>query len=217
MPNYKILDKDKIILELLAKVDILTKEVQRLNKRLEKYEHPKNSNNSSIPPSKDENRPKLQNLREKSGLKPGGQKGRKGNTLKMVEAPDFIQKHYAHYCSCCGEELDSVIPEYSGRRQVHDIPEIRVKVTEHQIYSKQCKCGHINKGTFPQEANAPVSYGNNIESLIAYFHTRQYIPFKRMQEIFSDVFNAQISDGGIYHLLEKISRKAVPAYQIIKQ
>lgn len=102
------MDKDKIILELLAKVDLLTKEIQQLNNRLKKYEHPKNSNNSSIPPSKDENRPKRGNLREKSGLKPGGQKGRKGNTLTMVETPDFTQKHHALYCNCCGADLESV-------------------------------------------------------------------------------------------------------------
>ena len=61
------MDKDKNILGLIAKVDSLMKRVQQLehfeveNKklrientdlkhRLSKYEHPKNSNNSSIPP-----------------------------------------------------------------------------------------------------------------------------------------------------------------------
>lgn len=37
-----------------------------------------------------------------------------------------------------------------------------------------------------------------------------------MQEIFTDVFNAPISEGGIQYLLEKLARKAAPAYQIIK-
>src|SRR5680860_644185 len=63
----KQLDKDKIILELMIKVDSLMKRVQQLeyfeaeNKKLRientglkhrlfKYEHPKNSNNSSVPP-----------------------------------------------------------------------------------------------------------------------------------------------------------------------
>jgi len=62
--------------------------VKYLKNRLAKYETPKNSKNSSVPPSKDENRPKRKSLLEKSGRKPGGQKGRKGNTLKMVEVPD---------------------------------------------------------------------------------------------------------------------------------
>jgi len=62
-----------------------------------------------------------------------------------------------------------------------------------------------------------VSYGNNIESLIGYFHTRQYIPFKRMKEIFGDVFNAPISEGGIHYILDKLVTKAQPAYELIKQ
>ena len=53
-------------------------------------------------------------------------------------------------------------------------------------------------------------------SLIGYFHTRQFIPFKRMQEIFCDIFHAPISQGGIQYLLEKLAVKAIPAYQIIK-
>ncbi len=217
MSNKKKLDKDKIILELLNKVDLLAKEIQQLNKRLEKYEHPKNSNNSSIPPSKDENRPTRKSLREKSGLKPGGQKGRKGNTLRMVETPNFTQKHYAIYCNCCGESLDNIPAEFKGKRQVYDIPKIEIKITEHQIYTKPCKCGHINQGTYPQSANAPVSYGSNMESLIGYFHTRQYIPFKRMKEIFSDVFHAPISEGGIHYVLDRLITKAQPAYDLIKQ
>ena len=56
-----------------------------LKEKLAKYENPKNSNNSSIPPSKDENRPfKSKSLRKKTGRKPGGQKGHKGTTLEMT-------------------------------------------------------------------------------------------------------------------------------------
>ena len=202
---------------LLERVNILTQENADLKRRLSKYEHKKNSNNSSVPPSKDENRPKRKSLREKSGLKPGGQKGRKGNTLKMVKKPNFTKNHIPLYCNCCGESLENTESKFVGKRQVFDIPKIEIKVTEHQVYSKQCKCGQINQGEYPHEANAPVSYGNNIESLIGYFHTRQYIPFKRMQEIFKDVFGAPISEGGIHYILDKLVVKAQPAYQLIKQ
>ena len=70
---------------------------------------------------------------------------------------------------------------------------------------------------YPDWVNAPVSYGDNIESLIGYFHTRQYIPFKRMQEIFTDIFHVPISEGGIHYLLNKLVKKALPAYELIKQ
>ena len=212
------MDKDLIIQELISKIEELVTEVNHLKQRLAKYEHPKNSNNSSIPPSKDENRPKRnQSLRNKTGRNPGGQLGRKGNTLKMVETPDIIETHIPSYCNCCGNDLSSIAFMPAGKRQVIDIPKIELLVTEHQIFKRTCTCGYETISKFPSEANAPVSYGNNIESLIGYFHTRQYIPFRRMKEFFNDVFHVPISEGGIHYLLNKLAKKAEPAYDLIKQ
>jgi transposase len=213
----EVQDLHIIIAELIKKIDELTKENTELKNRLRKYETPKNSNNSSVPPSKDENRPKRKSLREKTGRKSGGQKGRKGKTLQMVETPDSTIEHFSNYCNCCGNDISEINSEFAGKRQVFDIPKIKLKVTEHQIFKKVCTCGHETKSHFPAEANAPVSYGNNIESLIGYFHARQYIPFKRMQEIFKDIFNIPISEGGIHYLLNKLVVKVEPAYNLIKQ
>ncbi len=206
-----------LVIVLLKKVEELTQEVADLKHRLSKYENPKNSNNSSIPPSKDENRPRRKSLREKSDRKVGGQKGREGKTLNMLEAPDVIEKHIPQYCKCCGNNISDITAKFVGKRQVFDIPEIKVNVTEHQIFKKVCTCGYETTSGFPAEANAPVSYGNNIESMIGYFHARQYIPFKRMQEIFRDIFNTPISEGGIHYLLNKLVEKSQPAYDLIKQ
>ncbi len=207
------MDKDKIIFELSQKVEQLTIEVTYLRERLSKYETPKNSNNSSIPPSKDDNRPKRNNsLREKTGRKAGGQEGRKGNTLKMIKEPDLIKKHIPEYCSCCGKDIKNTPYHFVNKRQVIDIPEIKFETTEHQTYKRVCSCGHTTKSPFLLHVNAPVSYGNNIESLIGYFHTRQYIPFKRMQEIFHDVFHLPISEGGIHYLLNKLVKKSQPLH-----
>ena len=91
------LSKQNIILTL--KVEELIQNVEELTKKLEHYQHPKNSSNSSIPPSRDENRPKRnQSLREKSCRKPGGQEGHRGATLTMVEIPDKIEKLIPDYC-----------------------------------------------------------------------------------------------------------------------
>ncbi len=218
------MDKDFIIQELFKRIgqlerrlEALELENKKLKEKLAKYQTPKNSNNSSIPPSQDQNRPKRRSLREKTGRKPGGQAGRKGNTLKMAQVPDTIEKHIPSYCKCCGKDLASLPVQLAGKRQVFDIPEIKLHVTEHRVYKKVCSCGHETKCDYPSQANAPVSYGNNIESLIGYFHTRQYLPFLRMKELFRDVFHVPISEGGIHYLLNKLKRKAQPAYDLIKQ
>ncbi len=63
----------------------------------------------------------------------------------------------------------------------------------------------------------PISYGNNIEGPIGYFHARQYVPFARMKEMMSDVFNIQISQGGLHYLLNRFADKTAPFYQTIRK
>ena len=134
-----------------------------LRARIEELEHTKNSHNSSIAPSKDENRAKKnQSLRVKSGRKPGGQKGHKGSVLEMTEIPDEIIKHIPQYCNNCGEELAGVMEELIEKRQEVVLPRIIVKYIEHQIYSKKCSCGHTTQSEFPLGINAKVQYGSRI-------------------------------------------------------
>lgn len=188
-----------------------------LKEKLEKYENPKNSNNSSMPPSKDENRPfKSKSLRKKTGRKPGGQEGHEGTTLEMVSDPDGIIDHMPEYCECCGKDIGDIPGEFVERKQVIDLPPIKPVVTEHRVYKKICTCGHITMSSFPDGIQAPVSYGPMIESLTGYFHSRQYIPFLRMQELFRDIFSVPISEGGIHCLLDRLSAKALPLYHKIR-
>lgn len=196
----------------------LIKENIQLKERLSKYETPKNSRNSSIPPSKDENRPRPnQSLRKSSGKKPGGQKGRKGKTLEMTTTPDKVIELKPGYCNNCGSSLEDTQAIKEQSRQIVDIPLIKAVFTEYQTFSKVCRCGCKTVSNFPQGVNTAIRYGENIESLIGYFHARQYLPFARMQEVFTDVFNINISEGGIHYLLNRFADKVSPVYQIIKQ
>jgi transposase len=199
------------------KANLLQRENDILKEKLAKYENPKNSNNSSVPPSKDENRPfKSKSLRKKTGRKPGGQKGHEGTTLQMVTNPDETIDHSPEYCECCGKNLIDTPSVFVGRKQVVDLPPIEPVVTEHRVYKKECDCGHVTMSSFPGGLQAPVSYGPMIESLAGYFHSRQYIPFLRMQELFHDIFSVPISEGGIHCLINHLSDKAIPLYHRIR-
>lgn len=205
------------IAQLTKRVEQLENENRMLREKLNKYENPKNSRNSSLPPSKDENRPlRTKSLREQTGKKPGGQPGHEGNTLKMTSAPDKIVEHIPHYCNCCGRDISDLPSEFIGKRQVIDLPPIAPEYTEHRVYLKACRCGHITKSDFPTGVNTAVSYGSNVESLIGYFHCRQYIPFDRLREIFHDLFLVPVSEGGLHHILNRLATKALPAYRLIK-
>ena len=196
----------------------LRKENAELKERLSKYDNPKNSSNSSIPPSNDGNRAKPnQSLRKPSGKRPGGQLGHKGTTLEMTSTPDQIIELHSDYCRECGSSLTAVVSEKEQVRQVLDIPPIKAFFTEYRSFSKQCSCGCKNTGDFPKNVNTSISYGSNIEALVGYFHARQYLPFARMKETFNDVFNIPISEGGIHCLLNRFAAKTTPMYQLIKQ
>jgi transposase len=196
----------------------LRSENDQLTLELSKYKTKKTSRNSSIPPSKDENRPRRnQSLREKSDKPVGGQKGHEGKTLRMTDSPDKLIEHISSYCKQCGDNLSEMKSEFIGRRQVIDIPPIQPVITEHRIYKTICKCGCQNTSEYPANVKTSISYGSNIESIIAYLHTRQYIPFARLQELFNDIFGLPISEGGLHYLLDKLTLKAIPAYETIRQ
>jgi transposase len=208
----------KRIAELEAKVIRLESLIEKLLDKIEDLTHRKNSRNSSVSPSKDENRPlKNQSLRTKSSKKPGGQPGHEGTTLKMVENPDQIINHKPDFCNCCGNDLSDKPEELLLKRQVVDIPVIFPKYTEHRIFKKTCSCGHQNKSVFPENVKTTISYGANVQATIAYMHTRQYLPFERMSEYFKDVCNLPISQGTICNLLDGFALKAQPVYDLIAQ
>jgi len=184
---------------------------------LSKYETPKNSSNSSIPPSKDENRPvKNQSLRKKSGKTPGGQPGHKGETLEMTIAPDVFVKHAPEYCTVCGDSLEGKTAVLESQRQVVDLPNIQAIWTEHRQYSKMCNCGHKTTAKFPAHVNAPVRYGPRIESLICYLHARQYLPYDRMAELLRDSYGIGISQGSIDNIIRRFAEKGRPVYDRIR-
>jgi len=219
------LEQELFIKELLVRIERLEAEVKELRKEnlylrteLEKYKHTKNSSNSHLPPSKDENRPQRnQSLREKSEKNVGGQTGHEGRTLMMIENPDEIIKEMPDYCTHCGKDLKETEGVFVERKQVIDIPPIKPVYKEYQIYSKTCSCGHTTVSKFSHGVIAPIQYGANTEAMVSYLHSRQYLPFRRMEEFMNDVFQLPISEGGLHCLLNRFTDKARFLYEEIKK
>ena len=119
-----------------------------------KFENPKNCRNSSIPPSKNGNRPKKnQSLRTPSGKKPKGQKGRKGNTLEMTAFPDVVIELQPDYCNNCGSSLQDRPPIKGKYRHIVDIAPIKAIYTKFQSFGKVCNWGHLTTVDFPEAVN----------------------------------------------------------------
>ena len=187
------LDKERLISILLAlrqrvqelEQTIATQaaEIQELRDQLAK-----DSRNSSKPPSSDGlKKPRVQNLRRETGRRCGGQKGHKGHTLEMVESPDHVRVHPVSQCPRCATDLRSVEPCGRERRQVFDLPPVRIEVTEHQAEIKVCpQCGSQVKGDFPADVTQPVQYGPRIKAQASYLNNYQLIPWARTCELLGD-------------------------------
>ena len=165
----------------------------------------KNSRNSSKPPSSDGyEKPKPKSRRQNSNRKSGGQKGHPGSTLETVAHPDHIIEHAVLACIYCKKQLKAKsISDYEAR-QVVDISPVKPSVTEHRAQIYHCPyCGHRNKGDFPENVARPIQYGDRIGAWVVYFGHYQLLPYKRLQEMFQDVFGVGLSQGTLSNLQKR--------------
>lgn len=191
-----------LIEQLFALVDtneIITKQLQSRVNELEN-QLAKNSRNSHKPPSSDGLKKQTKSLRKKSKRNAGGQKGRKGQTLKQVAKPDKIVKCSVTNCSGCGKSLQNKKPENIEKRQVFDIPPITMQVTEYQAEIKVCShCQTTTKASFPGNVTKTVQYGPGIKSQAVYFMNQHLLPYKRTSELIADIYGHKLSQGTLFN------------------
>lgn len=195
-----------IIIHQANRIDELEERVRSLERQLNK-----NSRNSSKPPSTDIiNKPKR--LRSKSDRPVGGQLGHPGHTLHRVNDPDHTVLHQVHVCSTCGTSLTNVLPIDRERRQVFDLPPLKIEVTEHQAEMKICPgCGRLNEAVFPEDVRQPTQYGSRLKASAVYLSQYQLIPYDRLSELFADIFGHNLSQATLvnanlscYEILEPV-------------
>ena len=208
----------KVICELSIRVSI----VETLEARIKELENQlsQNSRNSSKPPSSDGfNGPMTRSLREKTGRKAGGQEGHEGHTLKIVDHPQSIEWRKVEGVCECGESLKEQKVNDVERRQVFDIPRIKMEVTEYRAEIKICRqCGREHKGIFPDEVKACVQYGERIKSTVIYLRGYQLLPSQRTAELCEELFSCPISEGTLDTILRDGSRRLeIPVEQIKDQ
>ena len=208
--DVEIAERDARIVELEAKIIELK---AKLNK---------NSSNSSVPPSKDppnfdRNKTRRKN---KGNRKPGGQKGHKGSTRKMVDNPDVTVQHSPPLtCEGCGSSTAGLTIDVVSRHQVFDIPKPPPPiVVEHQVLGCTCgQCGQQLRGSLPKGvSSAPTSFGERISGYAAYLSVRHYLPFARLKELFFNLFGISISTGTLVNMLTRKTEELKPVATQIK-
>jgi transposase len=175
--------------ELEEKLVAMAEEIAELRRRLAKT-----SDNSSKPPSSDglKKKPSApRSLRGKSGKKSGGQVGHRGDTLRQTLTPDFVRRHEAARCGACQGALTAAMARGVERRQVFDLPQPRLEVTEHQARIYCCAdCRALTTAAFPDGVNAHVQYGPRMRAAAIYCNVQQLIPEDRVCQLLRDLFGA---------------------------
>jgi transposase len=176
-------------------VRALLERVQELEARLAKESH-----TSSKPPSSDGLKRKTKRLRTRSGKKPGGQLGHRGETLHLVAAPDEVVEHRLSHCPNCQTPLA-----------------VRLVVREQQALHVRCPtCAHLTVGVFPAEAPSRAQYGAQARALAVYLVEHHHLPLGRVQQLLSDLWRMRLGRGTLVRWIQQAARALQPVEQHIK-
>lgn len=219
-------EKTVLIHMLQEKINLLEDKYSRLEKRYKILEDrlAKNSSNSHKPPSSDMKNnkkkssvKKTKSLKQKSSKKPGGQPGHVGTHLKMSDIPDEVIYLSVDRCVHCDKNLKNIRPEIDAR-QVFEIPEPKIWITEYQAEQKYCRdCGYTTFACFPEGVTHKTQYGPRIKSLMVYMNQYQLLPFERASEFFEVIYQHKVSPGTIVKAVDALSNRLIDVETAIKQ
>lgn len=191
----------------------LTQRVNELESRLKTDSH-----NSSKPPSSDLSKKKSRSLRPSKGKKSGAQSGHDPHFLRPVDKADRIIVHQVEQCHHCEASLlDVEVSDYHFR-QVFDLPEIKLEVTEHRVEIKHCRvCATRCEALFPDQVSNLTQYGEGIKSLAVYLMNYQLLPYRRSREIMQDLLGQSVAEGTLQSSLKECFQSLGQSEELIRQ
>jgi transposase len=184
----------ELILSLIAHVHTLEAEIATLRERVNR-----NSRNSSQPPSSDgPGVPGKGRTRTGTRRKPGGQKGRKGTTRKLVPLEQVKEMHEIKpdVCRRCGHELGGEVAKLY-RHQVTDIPPVVAEVTEYRLHTLRClECGTQTRAQLPPGVPQG-AFGPRLQAMIALLSGQYHLSKRETARVMADFFKANVSLGSV--------------------
>ena len=131
----------------------------------------------------------------------------------MTFARGLISQPFLH----CQASLETSQHIRAERRQVVELPPMKVEVIEHLIEHSRChSCGRVTKGEFPKDVCSPVQYGPRLRACAVYLSQYQLLPYGRACEILSDWFGVNISQATLRRSIADCSKGLVKLEARIK-
>ena len=212
----QIAELSALVEELTASNTALTETVKDLQKTIKDLRRQlnQNSQNSSKPPSSDGfKKPRTQSQRQKSGKKPGGQKGHPGAHMAIPHEPDETRKHLPGKCTSCPHLSDCTLKGdvfTCGEKRYEVNAVITTNVTEHQsVQVASCPCsGEALSGEFPEGIRAYVQYGASVSVLAGLLSTYGAVSTMRIHVLLGSLLGVSLSTGTINTMVSKCAQKS---------
>lgn len=102
-----------------------------------------------------------------------------------------------------------------ARRQVFDLPERPLEVTEHQVVSRRCCCGAVTCGVAPEYVAAPVQYGPRARAACVYLMHEQFLSANRTAGAMADLFGVELAVGTVASAVAACAKTVAPVGGLI--
>jgi transposase len=136
----------------------------------------------------------------------------------MVISPTTTVIHRVRVWKKCHRSLKGEKVLEHDKRQVFDLPPIKVEVTEHQAEIKECpRCGELTSAEFPEGVTHKVQYGPRLKSYGVYLRDYGLLPFERAAELFEDLFSIPLSAGTLVNVERELAQRVSPVVEGIKE
>jgi transposase len=187
---------------------------EKLAGKLARLEHllSRNSGNSSMPPSKDDD-PGRTSPPEKPKRpvgpmrKRGKQPGAPGANLAWVQRPDDQLDRFPQGRCQCGHDLaEATDMGIVDRYQQHEIPRVSVSITQYDQHQVRCGCGRLHTAQRSEDARCGlVGYGPNLQAFAVYLMVVHFVPAQRCVELLGSLTGAAPSVGFVHGMLNRAS------------
>lgn len=204
--------QDRQICSMASQILQLLEVNEALEGRVARLEHllSRNSVNSSMPPSKDDEvgrtpppaKPKRGGgARRRRGKQPGAP----GANLAWTDTPTRrVDRFPRGRCECGHDLAEAADLGVVDRYQQHEVPPMTVTVTQYDQHRVRCGCGRVHTAARPDGARSGlVGYGPNLQALVVYLMVVHFLPAQRCVQLLASLTGAAPSVGFVHGMLAR--------------